>query len=203
MNDTLGDDLSNILKINSKITKEKIISKEINILPNKILVFQDESTVQAAALITEKKREYRKKLKQRKICISIRPIDAYIENSRIVVKHPENSYDRSHLIPNQYIDSDKPKVLILWDSDSNQNRIENSIRRFEIRVEKKVEKNELEFPFYWFTTIDRFEENKAQWKSYILKEGEGTIQEIIIDEEPKISSVPYVWDEFLNSQWFN
>ncbi|MCI3861489.1 hypothetical protein V6B05_10430 [Lactococcus garvieae] len=48
--------MSNILKINSKITKEKIISKEINILPNKILVFQDESTVQAAALITEKKR---------------------------------------------------------------------------------------------------------------------------------------------------
>ena len=47
--------LGKIVKINNKISKEKIINKEINILQNKIFVFQDESTVQAAALITEKK----------------------------------------------------------------------------------------------------------------------------------------------------
>ena len=94
-------------------------------------------------------------------------------------------------------------MLILWDADSNQNRVINSIRRFELRVEKKIEKNELEFPFYWFTTINRVDNNKAQWKSYIFKEEAGTIQEIIIDEEPKTSDVSYVWDEFLNSQWLN
>lgn len=94
-------------------------------------------------------------------------------------------------------------MLILWDADSNQNRVINSIRRFELRVEKKIEKNELEFPFYWFTTINLVDNNKAQWKSYIFKEEAGTIQEIIIDEEPKTSDISYVWDEFLNSQWLN
>ena len=44
--------------------KEKIINKEINILPNKILVFEDENTVQASALITEKKNKYRKRRKR-------------------------------------------------------------------------------------------------------------------------------------------
>ncbi|MFK4782211.1 hypothetical protein [Lactococcus petauri] len=193
--------MGKIVKINNKISKEKIINKEINILPNKILVFEDESTVQAAALITEKKNKYRKKIKQRKFCVSVRPIDAYISKTTIV--NPKNCYDRSHLIPNYYIDSDKPEVLILWDANSNQNRVINSIRRFELRVEKKIEKNELEFPFYWFTTINRVENNKAQWKSYIFKEEAGIIQEIIIDEEPKTSDVSYVWDEFLNSQRLN
>ena len=195
--------LGKIVKINNKISKEKIIKKEINILQNKIFVFHDESTVQAAALITEKKDKYRKKIKQRKFCVSVRPIDAYIRKTNIVVEKFKNCYDRSHLIPNCYIDNDKPEVLILWDADSNQNRVINSIRRFELRVEKKIEKNELEFPFYWFTTINRVDNNKAQWKSYIFKEEAGTIQEIIIDEEPKTSDVSYVWDEFLNSQWLN
>lgn len=175
--------MSIITKLNRKITEELIINNKINFIADEILVFQDCNTVQAAAMVKEKKQKFCKK---RKNCVSVYPIIPE-KSDEGVTNNIE--YDRTHLIPNYYIDNCSSDILIKWDRASNQGTIENSLKKFEEKVEKKIKDGKLEFPFYWLTSISRTESDKAKWTSCIIKEGYKQHSYYYLE----ISKEPYIW----------
>ncbi len=62
--------MSIITKLNRKITEDLITNNEINFIADEILVFQDCNTVQAAAMVIERKEKFCKK---RRNCVSLYP----------------------------------------------------------------------------------------------------------------------------------
>lgn len=173
--------MNDVTRITQKITIDKIISNTISFRKNEILVFQDKDTVQAVTLVTGRKTSSGGK---RRECVSVHPIGVYVKGKEICYERDKKiKYDRSHLIPNIYIDNSSADVLILWDQASNQNTIKKSIKKIEDRVEKEVE-----YPFYWLTSIERQDRNYAKWNINIIKDKKSVI------EYSGGSRVPYVWD---------